>query len=297
MPNVLEVSSEHYFRWGRKKIANKSHNMIDVKVAGIQMDLRDVSFHVKRKSGFPSLSDTGVADIMLPGNGFSFRMKVSTADKSDRQNFFKVDKVDVDFQGLNIKLKKSSHKLLFSIVKPLMLKVLRPPIQKAVEKAIKDQCNQLDTLLYQIKQDADRAAKEGQTDVEKKANFYQRYYQAAQKRFLDGKEKTKSATDDKKVNVAMTTEDSIFPNVKLPGGVSSKASEYKELARKGEKWESPVFSIGSAKKSTDVPGPPRIEKKTRPVAGATNGNSVPLNGKTPVTANMNSHGQTILGAH
>ncbi|KAM4062146.1 hypothetical protein HRG_008995 [Hirsutella rhossiliensis] len=297
MPNVLEVASEHYFRWGRKKIANKNRNMIDVKVAGIQMDLRDVSFHVKRKTGFPSLSDTGVADIMLPGDGFSFRMKVSTADKSDRQNFFKVDKVDVDFKGLNIKLKKSSHKLLFSLVKPLMLKVLRPPIQKAVEKAIKDQCNQLDTIVYQIKQDADRAAKEGQSDAEKKANFYQRYYQAAQKRFLDGKKKTKSATDDKKVNVAMTTEDSIFPDVKLPGGVSSKASEYKELARKGEKWESPVFSIGSAQKSTDVPAAPRIEKKTRPAAGVTNGSSAPLNGKAPVTANANVHGQTMLGAH
>lgn len=297
MPNVLEVASEHYFRWGRKKIANKSHNMIDVKVAGIQMDLRDVSFHVKRKSGFPTLSDTGVADIMLPGNGFSFRMKVSTADKSDRQNFFKVDNVDVDFKGLNIKLKKSSHKLLFSIVKPLMLTVLRPPIQKAVEKAIKDQCNQLDTIMYQIKQDADRAAKDGQTEAEKKANFYQRYYQAAQKRFLDGKKKADSVADDKKVHVAMTTEDSILPNIKLPGGVSSKATEYKELARKGEKWESPVFSIGSAKKSTDVPAPPRIEKKTRPATGPTNGSSAPLNGKVPVTANTNLQGQTMLGAH
>lgn len=299
MPNVLEVASEHFFRWGRKKIANKNHNTIDVKVAGIQMDLRDVSFHVKRKTGFPAISDTGVADIVLPGNGFSFRMKVSTADKSDRQNFFKVDKVDVDFKGLNIRLKKSSHKLLFGIVKPLMLKVLRPPIQKVVEKVIKDQCHKADALLYEIKQEADRAAKEGQTDAEKKANFYQRYYQAAQKRFLDGKEKSKGAADNKKINVAMTMEDSFLPNVKLPGGVSSKASEYKELARKGEKWESPVFSIGSAKKSTDVPAPPRIEKKTRPVTGPTNGASAPLNGKTPVTANANAdvYGQTVYSAH
>ncbi|PHH82895.1 hypothetical protein CDD83_3149 [Cordyceps sp. RAO-2017] len=297
MPNVLEVASEHYFRWGRKKVANKSHNMIDVKVAGIQMDLRDVSFHVRRKAGFPALSDTGVADILLPGNGFSFRMKVSTADKSDRQNFFKVDKVDVDFKGLNIRLKKSSHKLLFSLVKPLMLKVLRPPIQKAVEKAIKDQCNQLDSLLYEIKQEADRAAQEGQSDPEKKASFYQRYYQAAQKRFLEGKKKSKEAAEDKKVNVAMTTEDSIFPDVKLPGGVSSKASEYKELARKGEKWESPVFSIGSAKRSTDVPATPRIERKTRPAPSPRNGSAAAatttgaLNGKTAgVNANANLHG-------
>ncbi|PHH68648.1 hypothetical protein CDD80_7372 [Ophiocordyceps camponoti-rufipedis] len=302
MPNVFEIASENFFRWGRKNAGNKNHNMIDVKVSGIQMDLRDVSYYVRRKSGFPAISDLGVADILLPGNGLSFRMKVSTADKTDRQNFFKVNKVDVDFKGLNIRLKQSRHKLLFALVKPLMLTILRPPIQKAVEKAIKDQCNKLDAEMYQIKQEADRAAKEGQTDAEKQENFYKRYYQAAQKRFLEGKEKkkeeAKEVAEDKKVNIAMTMEDSILPDVKLPGGVSLKATEYKELARKGEKWESPVFSIGSAKKSTSVPSAPRIEKKTRPppTPKATNGRPAVVNGKAPV-ANVNLPGQPQLGAY
>jgi hypothetical protein len=64
-------------------------------VSGIQMDLRDVSYYVKRKQGFPSITDLGVADIFLGGSGLSFKMKLSTAKKSDRQNFFKVEKVDV----------------------------------------------------------------------------------------------------------------------------------------------------------------------------------------------------------
>ena len=293
MPNVCEVASEHYFRFGRKKVANKNSNMIDVKVAGVQMDLRDVSFYVNRKSGFPSLKDTGVADILLPGNGLSFRMKVSTAGKTDRQNYFKVDKVDVDFKGLKINIKKSNHKALFSIVKPLVLKVLRAPLQKAVEKAIKDQCNDFDAFLYQIKKDADAA---GEGDIEDKANFFQRYYNAAQQRYLDGKEKAKEIASDKKVNVAMTKDGSIFPDVKLEGAVSAKATEYKELARKGDKWESPVFSIGSAKKSTDIPAAGNIEKKAAPISttngsstvanGALNGNNpaviAAVNGKAPV---------------
>jgi hypothetical protein len=64
-------------------------------VSGIQMDLRDVSYYVKRKQGFPSITDLGVADIFLGGSGLSFKMMLSTAKKSDRQNFFKVEKVDV----------------------------------------------------------------------------------------------------------------------------------------------------------------------------------------------------------
>ncbi|EGU77468.1 hypothetical protein FOQG_06126 [Fusarium oxysporum f. sp. raphani 54005] len=265
-PNIFEVSSEHYFRWGRKKIANKSHQTVEVKVAGIQMDLRDVSFHIKRKQGFPSITDTGVADIILPGDGFSFKMKVSTADKKDRQNYFKVEKVDVDFNKLQIKVKKSNHKLLFSLFKPFMLKVIRPPLQKAVEKAIKDQCNKFDQLLFQVKQEADRAAAEAKNHPENAPNIYNRYYTAAQQQFTKGKKKAEAAASDKKANIAMTKEDSIFPNIDLPGGISTKATEYRELARKGDKWESPVFSIGSAKKSTDIPSAPKIQRKAHPVS-------------------------------
>ncbi|KAG6020643.1 hypothetical protein E4U41_002773 [Claviceps citrina] len=303
MPNVAEVSSEHFFRWGRKKVSNKNYNMVDVKVAGIQMDLRDVSYYVNRKKGFPAIKDKGVLDIILPGNGLSFRMKVATADKTDRQNIFKVEKVDLDFKGLNIKVKKSNHKLLFALVKPLALKVLRAPIQKAVEKAIKDECNKVDALLWQIKKEAEAASQGGAED---KASFFKRYYDAAQKRYMDGKEKTKEVASDKKVNIAMTAEDSIFPDVKLEGGISTKATEYKELSRKGDKWESPVFSIGSAKKSTDIPPAPKIESKTAGASavsagthGHTNGHGTAISGKTPLGAplevNSGSYSQPLGG--
>ncbi|WYZ39912.1 hypothetical protein EsH8_IV_000253 [Colletotrichum jinshuiense] len=261
MPNVLEVNSENYFRWGRKKVVNKHKQSFEVKVAGVQLDLRDVSYHVKRKQGFPSITDTGVADILLAGDGFSFKLKFSSADKSDSQNFFKIDKVDVDIKHMSIKLKKSNHKLLFGLFKPVMLKVLRPALQKAVEKAIKDQASQLDSLLFQVKQEADRAIDEARSDPEQTPNIYNRYVTAMQKRALQGKQKAEEFTADKKVNYAITKEDSIFPNIHLPGGISTKATEYKELARKGERWESPVFSIGKANKSTDIPDAPRIERK------------------------------------
>lgn len=290
-PNVFEVASEHYFRWGRKKIANKSHQTMEVKVAGIQMDLRDVSFHIKRKQGFPSITDTGVADIVLPGDGFSFKMKVSTADKKDRQNYFKVEKVDVDFAKLQIKVKKSNHKLLFSIFKPFMLKVIRPPLQKAVEKAIKDQCNKLDQMLFQVKQEADRATAEAKNNPEQAPNIYNRYYNAAQQQFTKNKKKAEAVAADKKANIAITKEDSIFPNIDLPGGISTKATEYKELARKGDKWESPVFSIGSAKKSTDIPSAPKIQRKAHPVS-----QPGPKNTGSEYDFYPAGHGQTGNGA-
>jgi len=63
----------------------------------------------------------------------------------------------------------------------------------------------------------------------------------------------------------MTQHDSIFPQIKLPGGISSKATEYKELAAKGDKWESPVFSIGSASKTSNLAKPSDITRKNHSV--------------------------------
>ncbi|KAI0544317.1 hypothetical protein F4679DRAFT_565450 [Xylaria curta] len=272
MPNVLEVASDNFFRWGRKKITSKHQNSIDVKVSGVQMDLRDVGFYVKRKKGFPSITDQGVANLFLGGEGFSFRMKLSTADPKDRQHFFKVDKVDVDVKNLNVKLVKSNHKLLFGLFKPIMLKVLRPVVQKTAEKQIKDQFNQLDQTLYLIKQEADRAIEEARADPENATNIYRRYLDATQKQMLQKKQKAEQVAAkvaDKKVNVAITKEDSAFPNVHLPGGISSKATEYKELARKGERWESPVFSIGSSGASSDIPVAPQIVRKPHAASSST----------------------------
>jgi DNA ligase-4 len=266
MPNVLEIASENYMRWGRKKIANKNKHAVEVKVAGIQMDLRDVSYYVKRKQGFPSITDTGVANIILAGDGFSFKLKMSTPDAKDRQNFFKVDKVDVDVKQLSIKLTKSNHKLLFNLFKPMMLKVLRPALQKAVEKAIRDKIDQLDRLFFQVKQEADRAADEVVNDPSQAQNIYSRYVSAAQKQMLKGKKKADAVAADKTVNYAITKEDSIFPSIHLPGGISSKATEYKELARKGTNWESPVFSIGSAPRSSDIPAAPKVTRKSHRTA-------------------------------
>jgi len=260
-PNVLEIATDNYFRWGRKKVANKNAHSIMLSVSGVQMDLKDVAFHIKKKQGFPSVTDTGVADIFLGGTGLSFKMKLSSADNKDRQNFFKVDKVDVDVKNFNIKLKQSKHKTLFALGKPLMLKVMRPALQKVLEKVIKDKVHELDSLLYQVKLEADRAMQEVKENPENAPNVYSRYANALQKQLLQGKQKAEAVASDKKVNVAMTKQDSIFPNIHLPGGISSKATEYKELGQKGDTWHSPIFKLGSAAASSNLPSAPTVTRK------------------------------------
>ncbi|KAL9115589.1 MAG: hypothetical protein Q9187_007257, partial [Circinaria calcarea] len=260
-PNLFEINSDNLFRWGRKTVASKNKSKIMVAVSGVQMDLKDVSYYVNKKQGFPSIKDKGVMDIFMGGTGLSFKIAMETADKSDRQHFFKINTVDVDVKHLKIKLKQSNHKLLFNLFKPILFGVLRPVIQKVLEKQIRDSLHQLDGMAYEIKLEADRATEAAKKNPEQAQNIYNRYVQAAQKKFTQGKKKSEAMASDKQVNVAMTQHDSIFKDIKLPGGISTKATEYKTLAAQGEKWQSPVFSIGSARETTDLPHAQPIKRK------------------------------------
>jgi hypothetical protein len=191
-PNVLEFGNDNYYRLGRRQVSNKIENKVMIAGSGIQMDLRDVAYYVKKKQGFPSLTDKGVMDIFLAGDGFSFKLAARNAQKADRTHFVVVDNVSVNVKNLSIKIKQSNHKLLFSIAKPLLLKVMRPVIQKAIEKEIRNNFEKLDAFLYDIHQDAQRAAKTVQNDPDNAQSIFQQYLSAYQQKMTSKKEKAKA---------------------------------------------------------------------------------------------------------
>jgi hypothetical protein len=94
-------SSDNHWKWGRKNIKNKNKNKVMLAVSGVQMDLRDVSFYVKKKGGFPSLTDLGLMDIFMGGEGFSFKIQMETADATSRTHFFTISDVKVSLLILN----------------------------------------------------------------------------------------------------------------------------------------------------------------------------------------------------
>jgi len=249
LANVFEFENHSYLRYGRKTATSKKQQSFMISASQIQADLRDVHYWVNKKEGFPSITDMGVADIFLGGDGFSFKLQLSNAQKKDRVHFFKVDKVDVSISKLNIKLKKSNHKMMFSLFKPLLLKVLRPVILKALEKQIKDSFAKLDAVAYAVYQESEKAKRQAKSDPQSIPNMYQRYAQALQHEVMRRREQAQKTARDKKVNVATTKEESMFKHITFPGGISTKAAEYKERSRKGDKWHNELFGLGSAEPS------------------------------------------------
>lgn len=270
MPNVVEFGSDNYFRWGRKKISNKRDNKIMIAMSGIQLDLRDVSYHIKKKQGFPSITDTGIMDIFLGGEGFSFKVAASTAHGKDKQHLVKLDNVTVKIKNMDIKLKKSKHKALFVLFKPLLFRVVRPALTKVLEGQIRAAFEKGDAYAHDIQVEAKKAQEAAREDPENAPSIFSRYADAMRARAQSNAKKAEQVAKKTKVQTVMTLHDSIFPDVKLPGGVSTKATEYADLAAKGERWTSPIFSIGNASESTDIPATGQVKRKSHQTAtGAT----------------------------
>src|ERR1700761_2000453 len=162
-------------------------------VSGIQMDLRDVSFYVHKKQGFPSITDQGLCDIFMGGEGFSFSIAMETADKGASHHFFTISNVKVNVKNFNIKLKQSKHKFLFAIGKPILIRAIRPALQKALEAAIKQKARELDAIMYEIHQEAQQAQKDAinNPDPENIKNIYQMYWNCANQCWLNANQKAK----------------------------------------------------------------------------------------------------------
>ena len=114
------------------------------------------------------------------------------------------------------------------------------------------------------------------------------------------KEDAKAATEDKQFNVAVTQHDSIFKNIALPGGISTKATEYRDLAAKGDRWESPIFSIGSSRETSNLPRIPNVSRKphnvnTEGVVGKNAPNSQSNYGNDGTSGY--GHGSSTTGHH
>ncbi|KAK5085661.1 hypothetical protein LTR05_004949 [Lithohypha guttulata] len=300
-PNALEFGSDNYWRYGRKTVRSTRENKVMIAGSGIQLDLRDVAYYLKKKQGFPSITDKGVMDIILSGEGFGFKIAARNATKAtDRTHFLHIDKVDVTIKTLDIKVKQSNHKLLFKLAKSLLLKVMRPAIQKAIEKQIKDNFEKFDAMAYSVYNEVQRSKQAAKNDPEQAANIYQRYVNAIQQKMTEKKKKAENQSKKTDVKVALTKEDSMFKNISLPGGISTKATEYKQLAAKGDRWESPIFGIGSAKESTSLPHASKVTRKphnTRSagVRGGNHPNSSDSSGGLTGSSGQSGYGQSGSG--
>ncbi|KAI5895822.1 uncharacterized protein SCHCODRAFT_0234537 [Schizophyllum commune H4-8] len=123
-PNIIKVRANDHFKYSPYvSIRDEGKHEFTLGFSQVQAYLHDVAFYSSKKSGFPTISDSGFADIVLGGENLK---------ATDKSSVLKVKSVKVKVDSLKFGIRDSKHDLLYKTLKPLVMELVRKQNQKAV---------------------------------------------------------------------------------------------------------------------------------------------------------------------
>jgi len=198
--------------------------------------MRDVAFFFRKKTGFPKLSDSGLADAVLGGEGMTATVHISSAAK-DKSSVFKVKNVIVKLDSLAFSIRDSKHDLLYKTLKPLATGLVKKQIQKAVADAITTGLEYVDGQLVGVR---DRMADAKATEGESRTKVLQEIFH---RKKAEAQATKDSKNAEVRVLVDASSPTSVLPGVGHGSGIGNKAAERSSAAQKGNDWRSEAFHI------------------------------------------------------
>ncbi|KAI0057660.1 hypothetical protein BV25DRAFT_1970625 [Artomyces pyxidatus] len=234
-PNIVSIEAHNFMKFSPyNAIKDVSHHEFTLTFGQIQADMKDVAFYFKKKTGIPKLSDSGLADVFLGGNGLTATVHLVSADK-DRTSVFKVKNVNVKVDSLKFSIRDSKHDILYKTLRPLATGLIKRQIQKAVADAITTGMEYVDGQLVGVRDRMDEASK---SDELSRTEALKSLFQ---KKKEETAESVKSADNKRhsQFKLVAQRDSSIIPEVGHPAGWSGKAQERVDLAREeGKEWRS-----------------------------------------------------------
>ncbi|KAI8393277.1 uncharacterized protein BYT42DRAFT_680 [Radiomyces spectabilis] len=146
LPNMCEVKLENFSRFSPKSdVEPINRQIVNITMKNIQAELDDVVFYYKKKTGFPRMSDRGVAAMEIGGKGIDVTLKLHTTD--DPKHVLKVVVCKAHVSNLKFKVKDSKHDLLYKTIHPMVIGIVRKQMAKAIELKILDMIDTIDQKL------------------------------------------------------------------------------------------------------------------------------------------------------
>ena len=112
--------------------------------------MRDVAFYFRKKTGAPKLTDSGLADVLLGGQGLTVTVHLVSADK-DRSSVFKVKDVSTLIHTLKFSVRDSKHDMLYKLLGPLATGLVKKQLQKAIGGAVRTALEYVDGQLVGVR--------------------------------------------------------------------------------------------------------------------------------------------------
>lgn len=163
-PNIISVEAHNYMKFSPyQTIADEHHHEFTITFAQVQADMREVAFYFRKKSGFPRVEDSGIADVLIGGSGLTATVHLVSADK-DRSSVFEVRNVHVKVDTLKFSIHDSKHDLLYKTLKPLATLLIKRQIEKAISGGIRTGLEYLDGQLVAVRDHMEEAKAKGETN-------------------------------------------------------------------------------------------------------------------------------------
>jgi hypothetical protein len=233
IPNLIEIEAQHFHRMSAfKGITNRHSGTVKILLSQIQTDLRDVAWAINKKKGFPSLKDSGKADVFLGGSGFTVSVTLET--KTGTRDVFRVKDVKAKIHKIDFAIRESKHDILAKILKPLAASLIKKQICKLTENGIRDALAKVNENLVVAKE-----AEEGK----KLDTLKQKFQTEANPQARQGSFK-----------LATSKRDSILPQMGAKDGWINKLDKVEAQVNKADaagkpEWHSAAFSIVPAQKA------------------------------------------------
>ncbi|OWT39064.1 hypothetical protein C362_03228 [Cryptococcus neoformans Bt1] len=242
-PNLVHIESFNSFSFSPYPKLNKTmdnqHHKFRLSLSQIQADIRDVAFAFRRKSGWPKLSDHGLADVVLAGKGISVDVELESIENR-RDTVFKTNFIHVNIDTLKFSIRNSKHDLLYKFIKSTATGLIKRAITAAVQNAMHTALGHLDEQLVEVRNRVDEAKQSDETTrTQALKDLYSRKKESAQEK--------KAAADEKTGTFKIITDrdSQLNPELTHDGGKSwaKRAFKVEDAARTGKEWRSPAFNL------------------------------------------------------
>lgn len=140
-------------------IKDESHHDFTLHFGHVQADMRDVAFYFHKKTGPLKIRDSGLADVLLGGEGLSATVRLTSSDARDTTSVFKVKDVNVTVDTLKFSIRDSKHDTLYNTLRPLAMGLVKKQIKRAFEGAIRTGLEYADGQLVGVRSRMEEAKK------------------------------------------------------------------------------------------------------------------------------------------
>ncbi|TXT08906.1 hypothetical protein VHUM_03034 [Vanrija humicola] len=241
-PNIITIENHNYFKFSPfASIKDKSHHRFRISLSQIQADIKNLRFAFRKKKGFPKMSDSGIADVVIARNGISVDIEIETIENR-RDTLFKVRSVDTSIDELSFKIRDAKHDLLYKFIKVVATGAIKKAIAKGIESGIRSALEYVDDELVQIRNALDESKNDDeQTRTQAIKDLYKRKKVEAER----AADSVDVKTNGGEFHIVAKKEEERLPDLgnDPKHSIVQKIDAADKKAHSGKSWHSPAFSI------------------------------------------------------